>query len=88
MSGYAFHPEAFTDLDQIWEYIAGRNRTKVHSLSSLCFMAAVIRASWLRFSEAARKTPAKQSGGRLSHRCGRTPEDHQLSLGTDARHDR
>jgi plasmid stabilization system protein ParE len=25
MSGYAFHPEAFTDLDQIWEYIAERN---------------------------------------------------------------
>jgi plasmid stabilization system protein ParE len=25
MSGYAFHPEAFTDLDQIWEYITARN---------------------------------------------------------------
>jgi plasmid stabilization system protein ParE len=25
MSGYAFHPEAFNDLDQIWEYIAERN---------------------------------------------------------------
>jgi len=25
MSGYAFHPEAFTDLDQIWECIAERN---------------------------------------------------------------
>ena len=25
MSGYAFHPEAFTDLDQIWEYIAEHN---------------------------------------------------------------
>lgn len=25
MTGYAFHPEAFTDLDQIWEYIAERN---------------------------------------------------------------
>jgi toxin ParE1/3/4 len=25
VSGYAFHPEAFTDLDQIWEYIAERN---------------------------------------------------------------
>jgi antitoxin ParD1/3/4/toxin ParE1/3/4 len=22
MSGYAFHPEAFTDLDEIWAYIA------------------------------------------------------------------
>jgi plasmid stabilization system protein ParE len=22
MSGYAFHPEAFADLDEIWEYIA------------------------------------------------------------------
>jgi hypothetical protein len=22
MSGYAFHPESFTDLDQLWEYIA------------------------------------------------------------------
>jgi plasmid stabilization system protein ParE len=22
MSGYAFHPEAFTDLDEIWEYFA------------------------------------------------------------------
>ena len=25
MSGYAFHPEAFTDLDGIWEYIAEDN---------------------------------------------------------------
>jgi plasmid stabilization system protein ParE len=25
MSGYAFHPEAFADLDQLWEYIAERN---------------------------------------------------------------
>lgn len=25
MSGYAFHPEAFVDLDQIWEYIAEDN---------------------------------------------------------------
>ena len=25
MSGYAFHPEAFTDLDDIWEYIAADN---------------------------------------------------------------
>ena len=25
MSGYAFHPEAFTDLDQLWEYIAEHN---------------------------------------------------------------
>ena len=25
MSDYAFHPEAFTDLDQIWEFIAERN---------------------------------------------------------------
>jgi plasmid stabilization system protein ParE len=25
MSGYAFHPEAFIDLDQIWEYIAEPN---------------------------------------------------------------
>ena|SRR2546427_8158785 len=25
MSGYAFHPEAFTDLDQIWENIAEDN---------------------------------------------------------------
>lgn len=25
MSGYAFHPEAFADLDQIWEYLAERN---------------------------------------------------------------
>ncbi len=25
MTGYAFHPEAFTDLDQLWEYIAERN---------------------------------------------------------------
>jgi len=25
MSGYAFHPEAFTDLDRIWEYIADDN---------------------------------------------------------------
>lgn len=25
MSGYAFHPEAFTDLDNIWEFIAEGN---------------------------------------------------------------
>lgn len=25
MTGYAFHPEAFTDLDKIWEYIAEDN---------------------------------------------------------------
>ena len=25
MSDYAFHPEAFADLDQLWEYIAERN---------------------------------------------------------------
>ena|SRR5688572_5693105 len=25
MSRYAFHPEAFADLDEIWEYIAGDN---------------------------------------------------------------
>jgi plasmid stabilization system protein ParE len=25
MSGYAFHPEAFADLDEIWEYIAQDN---------------------------------------------------------------
>ena len=25
MSDYAFHPEAFADLDQIWDYIAERN---------------------------------------------------------------
>jgi plasmid stabilization system protein ParE len=25
MSGYAFHPDAFTDLEQLWEYIAERN---------------------------------------------------------------
>jgi antitoxin ParD1/3/4/toxin ParE1/3/4 len=25
MSGYALHPEAFTDIDEIWEYIAEHN---------------------------------------------------------------
>ena len=25
MSGYAFHPDAFADLDEIWEYIAENN---------------------------------------------------------------
>jgi plasmid stabilization system protein ParE len=25
MSGYAFHPAAFADLDEIWEYIAEDN---------------------------------------------------------------
>lgn len=25
MSGYALHPEAFTDIDEIWGYIAGDN---------------------------------------------------------------
>ena len=25
MTGYAFHPDAFADLDEIWEYIAENN---------------------------------------------------------------
>jgi len=25
MSGYAFHPDAFADLEEIWEYIAQDN---------------------------------------------------------------
>ena len=25
MSTYAFHPEAFTDLDEIWEFVAAEN---------------------------------------------------------------
>ena len=25
MTGYAFHPEALLDLDEIWEFIAGDN---------------------------------------------------------------
>jgi plasmid stabilization system protein ParE len=25
MSGYGFHPDAFADLDEIWEYIAQDN---------------------------------------------------------------
>lgn len=25
MSGYAFHSEAFADIDQLWEYIAEHN---------------------------------------------------------------
>jgi toxin ParE1/3/4 len=25
MSGYAFHPDAVTDLEELWEYIAERN---------------------------------------------------------------
>src|SRR5713101_2661625 len=25
MSGYAFHPDAFADLDEIWDYIAADN---------------------------------------------------------------
>jgi toxin ParE1/3/4 len=25
MTGYAFHPDAFADLDEIWEYIAEEN---------------------------------------------------------------
>ena len=25
MSGYVFHPDAFADLDEIWEYIAEDN---------------------------------------------------------------
>ncbi len=25
MSGYAFHPDAFADLDETWEYIANDN---------------------------------------------------------------
>jgi plasmid stabilization system protein ParE len=25
MTGYAFHPDAFADLDEIWEYIAEDN---------------------------------------------------------------
>jgi len=25
MSGYAFHPEAYADLDEVWEFIAADN---------------------------------------------------------------
>ena len=25
MSGYAFHPDAFTDIDRLWEYVAEHN---------------------------------------------------------------
>jgi plasmid stabilization system protein ParE len=25
MTGYSFHPDALTDLDEIWNYIAGDN---------------------------------------------------------------
>jgi plasmid stabilization system protein ParE len=30
MSGYALHPEAFADLDEIWEYIAQDNIDSAH----------------------------------------------------------
>ena len=39
MSGYAFHPDAFADLDDIWEYIAednldaaGRELADIHAV--------------------------------------------------------
>jgi len=42
MSGYAFHPDAFADLDEIWEYIAQDNvdaadrvRADIHSTLTL-----------------------------------------------------
>jgi hypothetical protein len=32
MSGYAFHPDAFADLDEIWEYIDIRVRNLIKLL--------------------------------------------------------
>lgn len=43
MSGYAFHPEAFGDVDEIWEYIAQDSLdaadgvlADLHARSDLC----------------------------------------------------
>jgi plasmid stabilization system protein ParE len=45
MSSYAFHPEAFADLDEIWEYVARDNidaadRVLVDIHSTLTALAA------------------------------------------------
>ena len=39
MSGYAFHPEAFTDIDQLWEYIAEHNIDAADRVVSEIFAA-------------------------------------------------
>ena len=39
MSGDAFHPEAFTDLDEIWEYIAGDNIDAADQVLAECAFA-------------------------------------------------
>ena len=44
MSGYAFHPEAFADLDEIWEYIAeddidAADRVLAHIYTTLATLA-------------------------------------------------
>jgi plasmid stabilization system protein ParE len=35
MTGYDFHPEAETDLDEIWEYIAADNEAPRTGLSRI-----------------------------------------------------
>jgi len=44
MSGYAFHSEAFSDLNDVWEFIAEDE----------------VQASWLRFLEAGTKRSESQ----------------------------
>ena len=46
MSDYAFHPEASTDLDEIWEYIAEDNIDAADGiLSDVCSALATLAAS-------------------------------------------
>lgn len=46
MSGYAFHPDAFADLDEIWEYIA-QDTVDAADRRNLRLMAATLRhRSW------------------------------------------
>jgi hypothetical protein len=46
-----FHPEAFTDLDQIWEYIAERNLDAADPLIADIFDALSARSSRPRKSD-------------------------------------
>ena len=45
MSGYAFHPDAFADLDEIWEYIAKDNIDAADRV--LADIHTVLHTPWL-----------------------------------------
>ena len=45
MSGYALHPEAFADIDEIWEYIAEHNIDAADRVVADIFIALGILAA-------------------------------------------